>query len=333
MREQATGVWTVLPGALLVVASVCTVSLDSAADVQRAQNPGPPSAPAANEIKVLPVQGNIHMLVGAGANLTASVGDDGVLLVDTGSAESSPQVLAALRNLSAKPLNYIINTSFLEPHTGGNEVVAKAGRVLTDPVSTQAIVLGHETLLNRMSAPTGHVAPRPVGAWPTDTFFTARKDMHFNGEAVQIFHRPARTDSDSFVFFRKSDVISAGDIYSTTSYPVIDLKAGGHVNGVIEGLNDILDLAVPVNVVEGGTLVIPSSGRLSDELDVAVYRDMVTIIRDRVQDAVKRGMTRAQITSDRRLTLEYAGRYGATTGPWTTEMFLDAIYTNLTAKE
>jgi glyoxylase-like metal-dependent hydrolase (beta-lactamase superfamily II) len=182
-----------------------------------------------------------------------------------------------------------------------------------------------------MSAAAGG-GPRPVAAWPTDTFFVPRKEVYFNDEPVQMFHRAAVTDGDSIVFFRKSDVVVAGDVFMTTSYPRIDVEAGGHINGVIEMLNDIVDLTVPANNVENGTLVIPGHGRLSDELDVAVYRDMVTIIRDRVRDAITRGQTLAQVKADKRLTLEYEGRYGSTTGPWTTETFLEAIYRNLTSK-
>ena len=298
-----------------------------------AQGRGPqgPAAPA-GDIKVMRVQGNVYMLVGAGANITASVGENGVLLVDAGNAASSEKVLAAIRGLSTRPIQFILNTDFRESHTGGNEALAKAGRRVTDAQSNQAVVLAHEKVLTRMSAPTGQVSPRPVSAWPTDTFFAPRKEVYFNGEAVQMFHRPATTDGNSIVFFRKSDVISAGDIFMTTSYPYIDVAAGGHINGVIEGLNDIMDLAVPANNVEDGTLIIPGFGRLADELDVAVYRDMVTIIRDRVRDAIKKGKTLAQVKADTRITLEYDARYGAKDGPWTTDMFLEAVYRNLTAK-
>ena len=187
MTVRAATPWMALPGALLFVALMFPVPVDSAADAQRPQGPGPSASPGGNEIKVLPVQGDIYMLVGGGANITASVGDDGVLLVDAGSAASSTGVLAAVRSLSAKPVNYIINTSFLEPHTGGNEALAKAGRVITDATSTQAIVLAHENVLNRMSAPSGQVTPRPVGAWPTDTFFTQRKDQNVGCPAEQTF--------------------------------------------------------------------------------------------------------------------------------------------------
>jgi glyoxylase-like metal-dependent hydrolase (beta-lactamase superfamily II) len=281
------------------------------------------------DVQVVRVQGNVHMVVGGGANIAASIGRNGILVVDTGQAAAAERVLAALRPLSTLPIQYILNTQFGDEHTGGNEAFAKVGRRV---VGGEAVILAHEKVLNRMSAPTGTVNPRPVAAWPTDTFFVSRKDVYFNDEPVQMFHKTGVTDGDSIVFFRRSDVVVAGDVFMTTSYPRINVAAGGHINGVIDTLNDIVDLTVPANNVENGTLVIPGHGRLSDELDVAVYRDMVTIIRDRVRDAIKRGQTLAQVKADKRITLEYEGRYGSATGPWTTEMFLEAIYRNLTGK-
>lgn len=278
------------------------------------------------DVQVVRVQGNVHMVIGGGANIAASIGRNGILVVDTGQAAAAERVLAALRPLSKLPIQYILNTQFGDEHTGGNEAFAKVGRRV---VGGEAIILAHEKVLNRMSAPTGTANPRPVAAWPTDTFFVSRKDVYFNDEPVQMFHKTGVTDGDSIVFFRRSDVVVAGDVFMTTSYPRIDVAAGGHINGVIDALNDIVDLTVPANNVENGTLVIPGHGRLSDELDVAVYRDMVTIIRDRVRDAIKRGQTLAQVKADKRITLEYEGRYGSTTGRWTTEMFLEAIYRNL----
>ena len=151
----------------------------------------------------------------------------------------------------------------------------------------------------------------------------------FNGEGIQLIHQPsAHTDGDSLVWFRGSDVIAAGDIYSTMSYPVIDVKHGGTINGVIDGLNRILDLSVAEFRTEGGTLVIPGHGRLSDSADVAYYRDMVTIIRDRVKAMIDKGMTLDQVKAARP-TADYEPRYGASSGPWTTDMFVEAVYVTL----
>ena len=326
MKPQVIRWWS---GVAIVLAIAIAASVAARAQQRGNRPPADPAAANANDVRAVPVQGNVYLIVGAGSNIVASVGDSGVLLVDAGTAAASEKVLAAIRGVTAKPIQFIINTNFQESHTGGNEALSKAGRRLPDGNSQQAVVLAHENVLTRMSAPTGQVSPRPVSAWPTDTFFAKRKDVFFNGEAVRIFYRPARTDADSFVFFRKSDVIAAGDIYSTVSYPMVDIAAGGNINGVIAGLNNIMALAVPANNVEDGTVVIPGTGRLSDLLDIAVYRDMVTIIRDRVQDAIKHGQSLAQVKADKRITLEYDGRYGATTGAWTTDMFLDAVYRSL----
>jgi len=183
-----------------------------------------------------------------------------------------------------------------------------------------------------MSAPTGQQAPTVSAAWPTDTYFTKKKELFFNGEPIEIFHEPsAHTDGDSLVFFRHSDVISAGDLFVTTTYPVIDLERGGNIQGIIGALNHILDIAIPKEKQEGGTYVIPGHGRLCDEADVLEYRDMVTIIRDRIQDLVKKGMTLDQVKAARP-TLDYDGRYGAKTGFWTTDMFIEAVYRSLAKK-
>ncbi len=295
---------------------------------------GETRAPAGSStVQVLPVQGNVYMIVGAGANIAASVGNQGVLLVDTGNAASSGAVLAAVRTLSPKlPIQYILNTTHKADHTGGNDAIAKVGRRLVDADSTQAVILSHESILNRMSAPDGRVPPRPVPAWPTDTFFTQRKEVYFNGEPAILYHQPGATDGDTYVFFRRSDVLVAGDVYINTTFPEIDVAAGGHINGILKGLNDLLEQMISVNNVEDGTLVIPGHGRVADELDVAEYRDMVTIMRDRVQDAVNRGQTLAQVKGDTRIALEYEERYGGKGGPWTTEMFLEAVYNNLSTK-
>jgi len=288
------------------------------------------------DVHVLHVQGNVYMLVGAGGNITLQVGDEGVLLVDTSFEQMSDKVLAAIRSLSDKPIRYIINTHAHADHVGGNARIAKSGATIAGGnmgvgANTGAAILAHENVLNRMTAPTGQQAPTPAAAWPTDTYFTKKKELFFNGEAIEIIHQPAaHTDGDSLVFFRRSDVLSSGDLFGTITYPVIDLERGGNIQGVVDALNTILDIAIPKDKQEGGTYVIPGHGRLCDEADVLEYRDMVTIIRDRIQDLVKKGQTLEQVRAARP-TLDYDGRYGAKTGPWTTDMFIDAVYRNLSA--
>ena len=304
-----------------------------------------PAVPAATDgqIHVLPVRGRVSMLLGAGGNITVAAGDDGVLMVDTGTAAMSDKVLAAVRSIAPRGvIRYIVNTDEREDFTGGNDKLALAGntirfRVATDPRVSDALakdrasVISFVSVLDRMSAPTGKVAPRSEDAWPDDTYSTAQKKLYFNDEPVLIMHVPSTTDGNSIVHFRLDDVVSVGDLIDMTSYPFIDVRAGGSINQIVEGLTRLLDLTVPDTKTEGGTLVIPGRGRLLDQSDVAYYREMVAIIRDRIQDGIKRGLTLAQIKGAKP-TLDYDPRFGHTTGAWTTDMFIEAAYRSLGGK-
>jgi len=294
---------------------------------------------SADEIHTLQVRPNVYMLVGAGGNITALVGADGVLLVDTGLARNAGQVLAALRKLSGKPVMYILNTHVHADHVGGNETIAATGSFPTGgnvagdlaDAGQGAAIYAHENVLERMSKPQSGFSFK---AQPTETYHTddlrLSPAFHF-GEAVQMIHIPsAHTDGDSLVYFRRADVVVTGDIFTPGGYPFIDLESGGSVNGVIAGLNKILDVAFPDFRLEGGTMIVPGHGRLCDIADVAYYRDMVTIIRDRVLDQIKKGKTLDQIKAAR-LTLDYDPRYG--TVPGSSDRFLEAIYKSLTQKK
>jgi glyoxylase-like metal-dependent hydrolase (beta-lactamase superfamily II) len=284
-------------------------------------------------VHVLKVQGNVYMLVGAGGNIAAQVGKDGVFLVNAGNGKMNDKVLAALKTLTDKPIHYIVDTSFDPELTGGNADIAKLGAPVTGGNLGQsnhgAAIVASENVLNRMSAPSGQKAPTPEGGWPGVTFFEGDKEIFFNGEPIITMLAPAaHTDGDTIVFFRRSDVISTGEIFNTVSYPIINLEAGGNVNGVIDALNHVLDIAVPEHEQEGGTYIIPGHGRLCDEHDVLEYRDMVTIVRDRVQTAIKRGMTLEQVKAAG-YTKEYDPRWSSKTGLGTTDMFIEAVYKSL----
>lgn len=287
------------------------------------------------DLHVVPVQSDLYMIGGAGGNVAVNVGPLGVLVVDTGGESTSESVLAAIRRISDRPIRYVINTSATLDYTGGNETIVQAGRAIPirEQLEKTAVLIGHENVLRRMSAPSGKISPRPVAAWPTATYFVPQKDLYFNGQAVQLFHEPAaHSDGDTIVFFRRSDVLVAGAIFDKSRYPVIDAAHGGTVKGIIEGLNHLLDLAVAGEKEEGGTMIIPGHGRLCDEADLSEYRDMVTIIRDRIQDMVKRGRTLEEVKAARP-TLDYDGLYGSANGPWTTDMFIEAIYRELGVKK
>jgi glyoxylase-like metal-dependent hydrolase (beta-lactamase superfamily II) len=295
---------------------------------------------ADGEIHILPVQGNVYMLVGAGANITVQAGDDGVLLVDSGLASMSDKVLAAIHSISNRPLIYIVNTDESDDHIGGNAKIAATGKPvpfdnLTGPGrggAEGAFIIASENTFERMSAPTGQVAPAPEDAWPNDTYSTPQKKLFFNGEPIQIMHQPANTDGNSIVLFRKSDVVSAGDLFDLSGYPFIDLKAGGSIQSIIEGLNRLIDLTTVRSHAEGGTMVIPGHGRLCDQADVVVYQQMVTIVRDRIQDMIKSGKTLEQVKAAKP-TADWDPLYGKTSGRWTTDMFVEAAYKSLTDKK
>jgi cyclase len=293
--------------------------------------------PMPGEIQILPVQGNIHVLIGAGANITVQSGEEGILLVDTGTADMSEKVLAAIASLSKRPLRYIVNTTGSLDHTGGNEKIASSGEIIPyrEPDYTagpqgaldthRAKVISFLTVFQRMAE---QKPPRPDGAWPDDTYSSPQKRIFFNDEPVLIMHMPGNTDGNSIVLFRKSDVVSTGDLLDLTRYPIIDLQVGGSINAIIDSLDRIIDITVPSGNAAGGTLVIPAYGRISDHAEVVYYRDMITIIRDRIQDMIKRGMTLEQVKAARP-TLDYDARYGNPTGMWNTEKFVEAAYRSL----
>jgi glyoxylase-like metal-dependent hydrolase (beta-lactamase superfamily II) len=289
-------------------------------------------------VEALPVQGNVHLVAGSGANIAVQVDSDGLLVVDTSVAPMSEKVLATIRTISDKPIRHIVNTSADEHHTGGNERLSAAGRNFNAGIGGQsgreparlegAPVIAHELVLHRMSGLKGEPERMPYGVWPHDTFYTTRKQLYFAGEVVEMLHMPAaHTDGDLIVWFRKSDVVATGDVFSTVTYPIIDRKRGGSIQGVLDALNQILDITFPAFNNQGGTLVVPGHGRICNESDVAEYRDMMTIIRDRIQLMIEKRMTLAQVKAAGP-TRDYDGVYS--TPAWTGDMLIDAIYADLT---
>jgi glyoxylase-like metal-dependent hydrolase (beta-lactamase superfamily II) len=286
------------------------------------------------EIHVLPIQNNVYMLVGAGGNITVQTGKQGVLVVDTEYEQLANKIFAAIRKTSDKPLRYIINTHVHTDHTGGNEKLAKLGSTIAGGNVLGAItdaaegagIYAHENVLKRMSEIKPALASDML---PTEVYNTPEKDIFFNGEGIQLIHIPnAHTDGDTIVFFRRSDVIAAGDLFTPGNYPVVDLDRGGNIQGVIAALNRIIQLAIPAEKQEGGTMIVPGHGRLCDQADVVEYRDMATIIRDRIQDMIKKGMTLDQVKAAKP-TRDYDPLYGSTTGFWTTDKFVEAVYKSL----
>lgn len=322
--------------------------------------------PDGSDIRVLPLRGNLYLLTGAGGNVAASVGKDGVLLVNSGSAPKADALLAAVRGLARRvtaapvpqqscvgvadgcnwwnssellpttagtraprPIIGIVNTSDDLDLVGGNAVVAAAGRTFgvrnIDGTLPSAWIVAHENANLRLAG------SRPE-LLANESYGGSEKKLNFiNGEGVVVTHIDnAHTDGDSLVYFRGSDVLVAGGVLDMTRYPVVDIARGGHINGVIQALNWMLDVAVVEHMMEGGTLIVPGRGRMADSADVAYYRDMTTIVRDRVREMIKRGMTLDQIKA-RRLTRDYDGRFGKSPD-WTPDQFVEAVYRSLAPK-
>lgn len=284
-----------------------------------------------SEIDVLPVQGKIHMIATGGSNIAVMIGEQGLIVVDSGNIEASNNVIEAIQKLSALPVRYLINTSPLPSHLDGNLGIYTIGEPRLGSgeaeIGFSIPTIGHANGLTHLA--TTLIDEAPFEKWPNSTFFSKKKSLFLNGEPVDIELQPAAiTDADLFVHFRQSDVLVAGDIFNTSSYPHFYPELGGSLQGVIDGLNRIIDIAVPEFNQQGGTLIIPGHGRLASESDVVEYRDMLTIIRDRVQIMISEGLTFEEVLAAR-VTLEYDPIYGYESGEWTTGMFLEAVYEDL----
>jgi glyoxylase-like metal-dependent hydrolase (beta-lactamase superfamily II) len=332
MMTITSPAWRVRVAALLIA---CVASL-TAPRAQTATTSSPSSG-----LDVLEVRPSFFVIAGVGGNIGVQVGEDGVVVVDTGTAAGAASVLAEIKRLSPKPIRYVIDTGPDADHVGGNEALADAGEKLfagglpgggqqnsATAADRVAPVIAAEGVLR-------HLAKSPAAGWPTEVFHYARKAMYLNGEAIEVLRQPAaHTDSDVFAFFRRSDVVMAGDVLDTRQFPVIDMDRGGSVQGEIAALNRLVDLAVtstPVVTREAGTIVVPGHGRLCDQYDVVDYRDMVTIVRDRVRDLIKAGRTLGDVKAAQPAK-GYMGRYGNAGGTWTTDRFVEAVYRSL-AKE
>ena len=308
---------------LLLAAIICSVRVHAGGQDVRLK-------PDTTGVRVLNVRNGVSMIQTPGGNVTVLAFPEGITLVDTGSADTAEQVLATIRTLSKQPIRYIINTTFDPGHIGGNDKLGSAGIQITGgnvagQVGTDgAEIIAHENLLDRMNARTNTPA-YPARALPQTTYHvdSIKLSTRYHGDGIQVFHVPAaHTDGDSLVYFRQNDVLATGDVFTTTAYPVIDLEHGGTINGVVDALNKILDIAFPEFRLEGGTIIVPGHGRICDSADVAYYRDLVTIIRDRVQDMKRKGMTLDQVKAQRP-TRDYDPRYGSG------EQFVESVYKSL----
>jgi cyclase len=337
MMRRIPGRWATT--AFLLTSVVLTAHVAVLARAQQATG---------SDLDVVQVRPNFYMIAGAGANIAVQVGPIGAIVVDTGSEQISDKVVAAVKRLTDGSIRYVIDTSADADHTGGNEKVAKAGRTIlgntgsagfSDDVYTNsgaASVLAHENVLRRMSASTGRESPVQTALWPTKTYTGKGYPMYLNGDAIQVIHMPAaHSDGDSVVFFHRADVIVTGDILDTTRFPVIDVAKGGSIQGEIDALNRIVEMTVPpfpLAFQEDRTYVVPGHGFVCDFYDLVEYRSVVLILRDRIQDLITKGMTLQQVKAADPAQ-GFKKRYGAEAGPWTTDMFVEAVFKSLTVKK
>src|SRR6267142_2289476 len=277
-------------------------------------------------LDTIQIRQNVWVIFGAG----------GVILVDSGSEAMAEKTLEAVRAITKAPIRMIINTSADLEHVGGNDKVGVVGVPINPDNFTdeeRATVLAHENVLQRMSAPKNRAEkPAPTAMWPTETFTSKYRSFYVNDEAVQVIRQlGAVSDGDVLVHFRRADVIATGDVVDLRHFPVIDPAKGGSIQGELEALNRLLDLTVPpmpLVLKPGRTLVVPGLGRVSDYGELVDYRDMVATIKDIIQDMIGSGMTLEQVKAANP-TQGYRRRYGSDSGPWTTDMFVDAIYNGL----
>jgi cyclase len=302
--------------------------------------------PQNGDLDVVQVRPNFYMIAGAGGNIGVQIGSDGVVLANAGTENASGRVLAALRKITDLPIRYVIDTNAEADFVGGNGKLAKAGKtiftnVLGNPALADAMtnggaaaILAHNSILDRMSAPTGKTSPFPNDALPTEAFYPKRYTLRMNDEGIEVLYQPAaHSDADSFIFFRGSDVVMAGDILDKTRFPVIDIANGGSIQGEIEALNKLIDLAIAPTpfIYKGvGTYIVPGHGRLCEQMEVVDYRDMVVVVRDVIADMIKQGMSLDQIKAASPAK-PYETQYGTQEG--STSAFVEAIYKSLTVKK
>jgi glyoxylase-like metal-dependent hydrolase (beta-lactamase superfamily II) len=315
-----------------IYAGLAAIALVMPAGARPAAAQGQPAAaPASPALETIKIRDNVYVIFGAGSNITVHVGEDGLILVDSGSGAEAEQVVEAVKAISDQPIRLIVNTSADMDHVGGNEVVGAAGLEINpdsfndDP---RATVLSHENVLTRLSG-DDKIA---TDLWPTETFTSRVRSMYLNNDAVMVYRMTgAHSDGDTVVLFRKADVIATGDIIDLRSFPVIDPARGGTIQGELDALNRLLEMtvpAMPLVLKPGRTLLVPGHGRVSDYAELVEYRDMVTTIKDVIEALVKKGMTLEQVKAANP-TAGYRARWGKESGPWTTDMFVEAIYNGL----
>jgi len=267
-------------------------------------------------IETLPLADGLHMLVGQGGNMVVSTGSDGPALVDDQFAPLAPKIEAAVRVLQDRPVRFVINTHWHGDHTGGNEPFGKGG----------ALIVAHENVRRRMSTPQfiaafqREVPPAPAGALPVVTFDDG-VTLHWNGEEIAVEHvDPAHTDGDALVWFRKAGVVHTGDTYVSGAFPFVDVSSGGSLAGILSSAEHVLKEAGPA------TKIVPGHGALSNVAELSAWREMLVVVRDRVNTALAAGKSLEAYQAERPLA-DLEDRYAR--GFLTAERFLAIIWSDL----
>lgn len=288
---------------LLLAAALCATA--------HAQDPRP------IRIRTTKLAENVYMLAGAGGNLGVSVGEDGVLLIDSEYAQLTEKVTAAIAELSDKPIRFVVNTHWHFDHVGGNESLASAG----------ALIVAHESVRERMSSEQvlgalgRRIPPSPAAALPVITY-TEAMTFHWNGDEVRVLHvDPAHTDGDSFVRFRKANVLHVADVFFNGMYPFIDVEAGGSIDGMIKAVDRALELA------DEDTKIIPGHGPLAGAADLRAYREMLVTARDHIRALVEQGKSRDEVIAARP-TKDLDEKWGR--GGFTPDMWVGIVYDGMT---
>jgi glyoxylase-like metal-dependent hydrolase (beta-lactamase superfamily II) len=281
-----------------------------------AQNPPAPAPAAAPdfskvEIKTTKIADTFYTLDGQGGTIGVLTGPDGVFMVDSQFAPLTEKIVAAIRQITDRPIRFMVNTHVHPDHTGGNENLAKMG----------VTIFARDELRARLAAPPSGAKPSPA-ALPLVTY-RGPMTVHMNGEDVQLIPVPAaHTDGDTMVRFPGANVIMTGDFYRSVGYPNIDRANGGTLNGLVAGLTAVIDAAGPA------TKIVPGHGAIVDKTGVGAHRDMVLAIRDRVAALVRQGKSQEDVLAAKP-TSEYDARVPQ--AAQTSDRFVGQLYAEIKA--
>ena len=232
------------------------------------------------EIKTTKLASNFYVLEGQGGAIGVLTGPDGVFMVDTQFAPLSDKIAAAIKQLTPQPIKFVVNTHVHGDHTGGDENFAKMG----------VTIISRDELRARLASPPN--GPKPSAAALPLLTYKGAMTLHMNGEDIQLIAVPvAHTDGDTMVKFPTADVIMTGDFYRSVGFPNIDRANGGTLNGMLAGLQAVVDNAGP------STRIVPGHGAIVDRSAVAAHRQMIMAIRDKVAALVQQGKTQEEVAA------------------------------------